>query len=205
MSINTLIFDLGGVLIDWNPEYVFQKVIPDEARRRYFFENICTYDWNLEQDAGRSLAAGTELLVSQHPDWEMEIRAYYDRWVDMLGEPVHGTVEILKNAIDSPNYRVYALTNWAAETWEIVLKIERFQFLYSFEGVVVSGQEKTRKPLPEIYQILQNRYEVNPQEAIFIDDNFPNVIAARALGMQAIHFKNPEQLMEELKRLNVSL
>lgn len=96
MAIDTLIFDLGGVLIDWNPEYVFRELIPDQERRQYFFEHICTHEWNVEQDAGRSLAEATELLVAQWPDWEPEIRAYYDRWEDMLGGPIPETVELLR-------------------------------------------------------------------------------------------------------------
>lgn len=203
--INTLIFDLGGVLIDWNPEYVFRELIPDEAKREYFFENICTHDWNLEQDAGRPLKEATDLLVNQFPEWEAEIVAYYGRWHDMLGEPDYGTLDLLKKAIEHPDYQVFALTNWAAETWDWVLKIERFQFLHWFDGVVVSGQEKVRKPYPEIYQILLNRYAIQPETAVFTDDNFANVEAAKTHGIHGIHFQKSAQLRQELANLGVFL
>jgi 2-haloacid dehalogenase len=203
--INTIVFDLGGVLVDWNPEYVYRSLIPDPERRRYFFEHICTHDWNIEQDAGRDLNEATQLLVAQFPDWETEIRAYYGRWPEMLGEPIYGTLELLRKAIAHPDYRVYALTNWAAETWEIVLQIERFAFLHWFEGVVVSGQEKTRKPFADIYQILLRRYDITPNDAVFIDDNAANVAAARQQGMKGILFQDPAQLSDELSALGISL
>lgn len=203
--IKTLIFDLGGVLIDWNPDYVFRELIPDEAKRKYFFENICTHDWNLEQDAGRSLWEATDLLVKQFPEWEAEIVAYYGSWHNMLGEPDFGTLDILKKAVEHPDYQVLALTNWAAETWDWVLKIERFQFLHWFDGVVVSGQEKVRKPYPEIYQILLNRYGIQPESAVFTDDNFANVVAAKKHGIHGIHFQSSSQLQQELTNLGVFL
>jgi 2-haloacid dehalogenase len=196
MPINTLIFDLGGVLIDWNPEYVFKEIIPDDDRRQYFFDNICTYVWNIEQDAGRLISVATEQKVAEFPDWEPEIRAYYGRWEEMLGGSIAGTVEILRGAIAHPDYRVYALTNWSAETFPIAK--ERFDFLHWFEGIVVSGDEMTRKPFADIYQILLNRYDVNPTQAIFIDDALHNVEAAEALGIHGIHFKSPEQLRASL-------
>lgn len=203
--INTLIFDLGGVLIDWNPEYVFRELIPDEAKREYFFENICTHDWNLEQDAGRSLSEATDLLVNQFPEWEAEIVAYYGRWHDMLGEPDYETLDLLRKAIDHPDYQVLALTNWAAETWDWVLRIERFQFLHWFDGVVVSGQEKVRKPYPEIYQILLNRYAIQPETAVFTDDNVANVEAAKTHGLHGVHFQTSAQLCQELANVGVFL
>lgn len=194
---NTIIFDLGGVLIDWNPEYVFRELIPDEGRRRFFFENICTHDWNVEQDAGRPLAVATEILVGQYPDWESEIRAFYGRWEDMLGGPIHGTVELFRELKEAGRYRLLALTNWSGETFPIAL--ERYEFLHWFEGIVVSGYEKTRKPFPDIYQILLNRYKVAPGEAIFIDDAAPNVHGAEALGIKGVHFRGAEALRETLR------
>ena len=167
--ISTIIFDLGGVLIDWNPEYVFRELIPDEERRRFFFENICTHEWNIEQDAGRLLSDATEMLVAEHPDWEPEIRAFYDRWEDMLGGPIPETVELLREIRDKGEHRLLALTNWSHETFPVAL--QRYEFLHWFEGIVVSGEEKTRKPFADIYGILLDRYEVTPEEAVFIDDS----------------------------------
>jgi 2-haloacid dehalogenase len=203
MSLQTIVFDLGGVLIDWNPEYVFRHLIPDAEKRRFFFENICTHDWNIEQDAGRSLHDATELLVREWPDWEPEIRAFYDRWEDMLGGPIHDTVQLLDELKNAHPQRLLALTNWSAETFPVAL--DRYDFLHWFEGIVVSGDEKTRKPFPDIYQILLDRYEVPAATAVFIDDNFGNVEAARAMGMHGIHFKSAEQLREGLRDLGVGV
>ena len=197
----TIIFDLGGVLIDWNPEYVFRQVIPDAERRQYFFENICTHDWNVEQDAGRRIADAERLLIAQFPDWEAEILAFYGRWVEMLGGPIQETVEILGELRDRGEHRLLALTNWSNETFPVAL--ERYDFLQWFEGIVVSGDEQTRKPFPDIYQILLDRYAVNPTDAYFIDDALKNVQGAENLGITGIHFQSPGGLRQALKDLNL--
>lgn len=201
MNINTLIFDLGGVLIDWNPEYVFREVIPDPERRRFFFENICTHEWNVQQDAGRPLAEATEMLVRQHPEWESEIRDYYGRWEEMLGGPIYDTVDLLRELRDHNSFRLLALTNWSGETFPVALA--KYEFLHWFEGIVVSGDEKTRKPFADIYEILLTRYEVNPAQAIFIDDSSTNVEGAEAVGINGIHFQNTAQLKETLREWGI--
>ena len=198
-KINTIIFDLGGVLIDWNPLYVFTDLISDAERRTYFFEEVCPTHWNEQQDAGNLIALATEERIALFPEWEHEIRAYYGRWVEMLGEANHGTVEILKTLIDSPDYKIYALTNWSAETFPIAKSMERFQFLHWFEGTLVSGEEMMIKPQPEIFELILNRYNIDRTKAIFIDDNIKNVQASNTVGLQAIHFQSSEQLAEELK------
>jgi 2-haloacid dehalogenase len=196
MQLKTIIFDLGGVLIDWNPEYVFQRLIPNDDTRRFFFENVCTHDWNIEQDAGRSLKDATESLVRDWPEWETEIRAYYGRWEEMLGGPIHDTVALLQELRDSGQYRLLALTNWSAETFPVALA--RYDFLHWFEGIVVSGTEKTRKPFADIYQILLDRYEVDPSTAVFIDDAPRNVAGAEAVGIRGIHFQGAADLRIQL-------
>ena len=195
--ISTIIFDLGGVLIDWNPEYVFRHLIPDPERRHYFFENICTHDWNVEQDAGRSIAEATQLLVSQHPEWEAEILAYYGRWEEMLGGPIPETVELFRELRERGGHRLLALTNWSNETFPVAL--DRYDFLHWFEGIVVSGDEKTRKPFPDIYEILLDRYAVNPEEAIFIDDSLKNIEGAEAVGINGVHFQGAAALRNTLR------
>ncbi|MCC7244735.1 MAG: HAD family phosphatase [Saprospiraceae bacterium] len=194
--LDTIVFDLGGVLVDWNPEYVFRTVIPDTDKRQFFFENICTHDWNIEQDAGRTLEAGTQLLVDQWPEWETEIRAFYGRWEEMLGGPIQPTVELLRELKADGRYRLLALTNWSAETFPKALEL--YDFLHWFEGIVVSGAEMTRKPFPEIYNILIERYALTPHKAVFIDDNLANVTAAQEAGLQGIHFKDAAQLRQAL-------
>ncbi len=199
--VTTVIFDLGGVLIDWNPEYVFRKVIPDEAKRRYFYENICTHEWNVEQDAGRALTTATEILVNDWPGWEPEIRAFYGHWEEMLGGVFDDTIEVLRELRDRRRHRLLALTNWSAETFPVAL--ERYEFLHWFEGIVVSGAEKTRKPFASIYQILLDRYAVDPAEAVFIDDSLKNVQGAETVGIRGIHFQGAAHLRQALKKLGV--
>jgi len=197
-SINTIIFDLGRVLIDWNPRYVFDdNYFESEEKRQFFFNSVCTSDWNEEQDAGRSIVEATQLLVKQFPDWEKPIRDYYGRWTDMLNGPIHETVELFRELKEKDSYKIYALTNWQEGLFDIALV--RYNFLHWFDGRVVSGEEKTRKPFPDFYQVLLNRYQVNPSGAIFIDDNLRNVKAAEELGINSIHFQSTPQLRQQLE------
>ncbi len=197
-SITTIIFDLGGVLIDWNPRHLYQKIFKTEEEITWFLENVCTPEWNEQQDAGRSFEDATKELVQKFPEHEHAIRAWYDRWQETIHGPIHETVEILRSIRDSRRYRLYALTNWSAETFPWAL--ENFEFLHWFEGIVVSGVEKTRKPFPEFYEILLNRYNIVPENSIFIDDNLKNVEAARAIKIDAIHFQGAGNLKAELRR-----
>jgi 2-haloacid dehalogenase len=136
-------------------------------------------------------------LLQNTPHHEANIRAFYGRWEEMLGDAIEGTVEIFKELKDSGKYKIYALTNWSAETFPMALQ-QRYEFLNWFDGMVVSGTEKMRKPAPEFYQILLDRYNVNPQESLFIDDNYRNILAAEKMGINCIHFTSPEKLREEL-------
>jgi 2-haloacid dehalogenase len=176
---------------------LYRKLFADEQEMQDFLANITTPDWNEEQDAGRSLQEGTDLLVQQHPQHEANIRAFYDRWDEMLGDPIAGTIALFKQLKESGKYKIYALTNWSAETFPVAL--ERYDFMGWFDGIVVSGAEKMRKPAPEFYQLLLDRYNVNPQEALFIDDNLRNVLAAQKMGITSIHFTSAEQLKSELE------
>ena len=200
--IDTIIFDLGGVLIDWNPEYVYLDVFNgDRKKMQWFFDNICTNDWNENQDEGYPMAKATEERVALFPEYEHLIRMFYGRWVDMLGDALTETVDILNKLIKSNNYKVVALTNWSHETFPIALN--RFDFLHRFEGIVVSGEEQTRKPFPDIYKITLKRYNIIAENSIFIDDNLRNVNAANALGINGVHFKNASLLIEQLKHYNI--
>jgi 2-haloacid dehalogenase len=201
LMINTIIFDLGAVLIDWNPHYMYRTIFNNEEEMKNFLANVTTSDWNEEQDAGRSLQEGTEILIKQFPDHEDNIRAFYTRWEEMLGDAFWDTVEIFRELKDSNKYKIYALTNWSAETFP--LAVSKFDFLNWFDGIVVSGVEKMRKPSPEFYQILLDRHEVKPEEALFIDDNYRNILAAEHLGIQSIHFTSATALKEKLLELGV--
>ncbi|MCC9165359.1 HAD family hydrolase [Pontibacter harenae] len=198
---NTIIFDLGAVLIDWNPHYLYRKLFKEEADMLHFLENICTPDWNEEQDAGRSLQEATDLLVAQCPEHEENIKAFYGRWEEMLGGAIEGTVEIFNELKEKNKYKFYALTNWSEETFPIAQ--ERFEFLNWFDGIVVSGTEKDRKPFPSFYNTLLNRYNLKPEETLFIDDNLRNIKAAEEIGIPSIHFTSPEALREALQEKGV--
>jgi len=201
-DINTIIFDLGGVLIDWNPRYVFDNDYFDTIEKRdHFLENICTDAWNENQDAGYPIAKATEEKIAVFPEWETAIRDYYGRWTKMLHGPIDETLDIFRDLKKNSKLKIYALTNWSAETFPIAL--ERFDFLQWFDGMAVSGIEKTRKPFPEFYQVLLNRYHVKPEEALLIDDNLRNVKAGEFLGIQGIHYKNASELRTQLIDLHL--
>ena len=203
-TIDTIIFDLGGVLIDGNPKYLYRNVFEnDEQKMNWFLGTICTNEWNLEQDAGRTLKEGTELLIEQFPNYEALIRLYYDQWSQMLGGPITGTVALLRQLKSRNMHNIYALTNWSAETFPIAF--ERFEFLNDFKGIVVSGEEKTRKPFRKIYKITLDRYGITPEKAVFIDDNIENVETANKMGMNGIHFNNADQLRQNLIAMGIEL
>ncbi len=198
-QIETIVFDLGGVLIDWNPDYVFSKIFSSEEQMRWFYDNICTPDWNEEQDAGKSLQLATEELVKKFPEHETNIRMYYGRWKEMLGGPIHETVDVLRHLKHNTNYHLYALTNWSAETFPVALG--RYEFLHWFHGRLVSGEEKIRKPFKEIYELLIKRFNIVPSRAIYIDDNARNLFPAKELGFHVIHFQTPKQFKNELRNI----
>jgi 2-haloacid dehalogenase len=196
-SITTAVFDLGAVLIDWNPRYVFRSMFADEAAMEHFLATVTTPEWNAEQDRGRTLAEATAILVAQHPEHTDLIEAYYGRWDEMVGEPIAGTVELVKQ-LKATGIRLVALTNWSAETFPRVR--HRLGFLDHFEAVLVSGTVGLIKPDPAIYLLLIERHAVDVRHSMFIDDSIRNVEAAAALGFDAVHFRSPGQLAEELRR-----
>jgi 2-haloacid dehalogenase len=203
-SIDTIVWDLGGVLVDWSPLYVYDdSYFADPADRDFFFKHICTSDWNEQQDAGYPLQKATDEKLAEFPQpkWEQPIRDFYGRWIEMLKGPLPETVELFKTLKAKEQYRFYALTNWSNENFHIAL--QRFDFLHWFDGRLVSGQEGTRKPFPEFYQLLFTRYQINPARSIFIDDNLRNVKAGEQMGMNSIHFQSAAQLQASLQELGV--
>ena len=200
-KFETVIFDLGGVLIDWNPDYVYRTIFNDETKMREFYSEVCTSEWNEEQDAGRGLKEATEELVARFPNEEQNIRAYYDRWEEMLKGEIEGTVAVFEKIKQKSEVKLYALTNWSAETFPVALK--RFPFLQWFDGRLVSGEERMRKPYKEIYELLLNRFNIIADTAVYIDDNERNLKPPREMGIHTILFKSPAQLEEELKEIGI--
>ncbi len=196
-NYSNLVFDLGAVLIDWNPRYLYNKIFATAAETDFFLNHVCTSAWNEEQDGGRSLQEATEMLVDKFPKFEAEIRAYYGRWKEMLGGPIEETVDILRELKESNQYKLYALTNWSNETFPLALLT--YPFLQWFDGIVVSGREKIRKPDAAFYNLLINRYELDASSTLFIDDNERNIHGAAVCGIDGVHFTSAAQLTAILK------
>ncbi|MDR6545036.1 2-haloacid dehalogenase [Chryseobacterium rhizosphaerae] len=203
MNIKNIIFDFGGVLVDWNPRYFFKDYFNDDEKMEYFLENIAQDEWNIEQDRGRSLSEGTEIQVKKFPEWEKEIRAFYDNWTVMLKSDIPQNVEILRK-LKNTDYHLFGLTNWSEETFPYAL--ENYNFFQIFEGkIVVSGTEKLIKPDPKIWHVLLERYNIHAEESVFIDDNSKNIEMAKTLGFMTIHVTPEMNLELELAGLGVKI
>lgn len=199
-QIDTVIFDLGNVLIGWDPRRLYRQLIPDEARMEWFLREVCNSEWNEQQDAGRSWAEATALLRERFPEHAELIDAYHLRWEETLVGAMEDSVALLA-ALRTRGVRLLALTNWSQETFPIAR--QRFPFLQWFEGIVVSGEERLIKPDPRIYQRLLERYRVEPSTALYIDDSARNVAAAEALGMHGWWFRDADGLRQQLTELKL--
>jgi len=197
--VAAVVFDLGGVLVDWNPRHLYRKIFPgDEAGMEHFLANVCTPDWNEELDAGRTFAEAVPALQQRHPEYADAIAAFWDRWDEMCPGPIPGGPELLYE-VKAAGYPVYALSNWSAETWPRIQ--HRFDFFSAFDGIVISGAVGIKKPDPAIYRHLIETHALEPAATLFIDDSAPNVEAALDFGLQAIHFQSPPQLRQALHLL----
>ena len=201
-KIRTVVFDIGGVLIDWNPRHLFRKVFDSGEEMEWFLANVCTYEWNVQQDGGKLFSVATAELQEKFPGYRDRIALYYGRWEEMLNGEISGTVEIFRR-LKSAGMPLYALSNWSHEAFPVAYN--RYDFMKLFDGMVVSGYEKLLKPDHAIYRVLMKRYNVNPAESVYIDDNKPNADAAAELGFNAIHFTSPEQLRIELNALGLNV
>jgi 2-haloacid dehalogenase len=195
VSTKAVVFDLGGVLIDWDPRYLFRKLLADEAAVEEFLDTVCTPKWNAELDRGRPFAEGVAELVERHPEHAAAIAAYHERWPEMLAGDLPGTVEVLAE-LRAAGVPLYALTNWSAETFAITRG--RFEWLDWFDGLLVSGEERMTKPDPAFFRLLLDRFGLDPGATVFVDDSEANVAAARELGIDAVRFTGPDQLRREL-------
>jgi 2-haloacid dehalogenase len=193
---SVVVFDLGGVLVDWNPRYLYRKLFNgDVAAMEMFLTEVCTPDWNERQDAGRRFAEAEAALIRHHPDKAKLIRAWHARFDEMIAGAIDGTVAVLEE-LKARGAPLYALTNWSAETF--APQRGRFPFLGHFQGILVSGDEGVIKPDPRIFRLLLQRFDLRAEDAVFIDDNPVNVRAAGGLGIHGIHFRSPGALREEL-------
>jgi 2-haloacid dehalogenase len=194
-KIDHIVFDIGKVLIHYDPNLPYTRVIPDEEERKWFFENVCTHEWNLEQDRGRKWEDAEALLVAQFPEREEQIRAFRKYWHEMVPYAYDGSVKIMESLIDK-GHDVTMLTNFAADTFAEARKI--FPFLNKPRGVTVSGEIGLIKPDVAIYEKHARDFGLTPEASIFIDDSQANVEGARAAGWQAVHFKDAETLRQDL-------
>lgn len=196
--IRHLIYDFGAVLVDWDPRRLYVPYFGDEARADWFLTEICPYEWNAQVDAGRSPKEVTEERVALFPEWEKEIRLYFDRWIDMMGDGIPG-MEALVRDYKARGYGAWGLTNWSWETFPLIR--DRYPVFGLLDGFVVSGKEKTIKPGPRIYRILLERYGLRAEECIFIDDNPKNTAGAEAVGIRGLVFQDAAQLRRDLDRI----
>jgi len=198
-NINSIIFDFGGVLVDWNPRYMYKDVFENNSEMELFLTQICSEDWNLQQDKGRSLSEGTRVLQDKFPEHRTNIQLYYDQREKMLKSDIPENVAILPQL--KLKYKLYGLTNWSAETFPVALK--RFSFFKYFDGIVVSGEEKMVKPDEEIFYLMLKRFGLEAENCLFIDDNLKNINTAKKLGFSTIHLKEMTDLKTELSLLGI--
>jgi HAD superfamily hydrolase (TIGR01509 family) len=196
-----VVFDLGYVLLLWDPRFLYRDVFAgDEERMEWFLANICTSEWNIEQDKGRSFEDAVRILVAEHPHHAPHIHAYHERWHETLPGAIDGTVEILEE-LDGKGVPLYAITNFNGPKFRETQR--RFDFLNRFRDVVVSGEVGMLKPDSRIFEHFLERNALAAADCLFIDDSHDNVVGAREVGLDAIHFNSPENLRLELYRRNL--
>jgi 2-haloacid dehalogenase len=200
MAVDHVVFDVGNVLIEWDPQHLYRKLIPDAAARARFLAEICTPEWNIEQDRGRLWADAVAERTALFPDHARLIRAFDERWPEMVPGEVPGSVALLE-ALRGAGVPLYAITNFSAE--KFVLAQSRFPFLTQFRDVVVSAEERLLKPDPAIYRVLLERNGLQASRCLFIDDSEKNVRGAEAVGMRAHHFRDAAGLAADLRGLGL--
>ncbi|WP_404933409.1 HAD family hydrolase [Nitratireductor sp. L15S-10] len=201
-QIRHVVFDIGRVLIHYDPEIPYRHLIPDDGRRRWFLENVCTGEWNVEQDRGRKWEDAEALLIAEHPAEEENIRGFRRHWHEMVPHAYDDSVAILEALIDA-GHDVTMLTNFADDTF--VEARRRFAFLNRPRGVTVSGEIGLIKPDRAIYDTHVESFGLEPAATLFIDDSEKNVEGARDAGWQAVHFSGAEKLRQDLARFGFTV
>jgi len=199
--IKNIVFDFGAVLLDWNPHYLFDDYFKDKEKCEYFLSEVCCFAWNHQMDNGKPISQGVAERIALFPQWEKEIRMYYERWIEMIGDRIPGMLDLQKE-LKAKGYKLYGLTNWSAETFPLVRNNETFDIL---DGMVVSGEEKIVKPDPAIFQCLLDRYNLKADECVFMDDVQINVYGSIAMGFHGIVFKNAAETRKALVELGVDV
>lgn len=194
--MKNIVFDFGGVLVDWNPHHLYDKYFGSREKAEWFLNNICLYSWNLQMDGGKPFAEGVAELQAEHPEWSEAIAIYHTRWIEMMNGEIEGMASVIRR-LKMAGYGVYGLTNWSAETFPMIR--DTYPVFQEFDGIVVSGEEHLLKPDEAIYRCLLERYALQAEESLFVDDNADNVAGARNVGMKAIRFTSVVELERELK------
>jgi len=200
-NIDAIVFDLGNVLIPWDPRNLYRQLFPgDPEGMERFIATVCTPAWNDTLDSDQSFAEGTAELIRRHPGQESLIRAYDERWEEMLGDPIGENVALLAE-LSRANWPLYALSNWSKDKFPVARA--KFGFFSLFKGMVISGEEGFRKPNPAIFRLLLDRYSLDPARTVFIDDTLMHIEAAKSLGFITIRHNSPGQLRIDLGKLGV--
>lgn len=201
MAVTHFLFDIGNVLVDWNPDHLFRDIFDDPGERDFFLTEVCPQSWNIEQDRGRSWPDGIAEAKMRHPDYAEAIQAYWDRWLDTIAGPIHETVNI-QQSLRSRGYPVFALSNFARETFALA-EVE-YPFLKDFDGRIISAHEGMVKPDPAIFRLAEERFNLPRETTLFIDDSEANIATAREFGFQIHHFSEPPALKTHLRELGIA-
>ena len=194
------LFDLGGVFFDWDPNYFFKDIFDNVEEREYFLTEVCNDDWNIQQDAGRTIKEAEAVLIPKFPQYEKEIKMYYKNHRNMIIGTFNASIKVL-DKLKKQNYECYVLSNWSAETF--VGMTDDYPFLQLFNGLLISGEDKLAKPDAAIYELAISRFNLIPQETVFIDDKLENIEAAKKLNLNTIHLVDPNIIEQEIDKFLV--
>ena len=196
-SYMKFLFDLGGIFFDWDPHHFFKDIFDTIDERKYFLTEVCSDEWNIKQDAGRTIEEAESELIPIFPHYEKEIKMYYKYHRNMIRGTFDLSIKVLEK-LKKQNYKCYVLSNWSAETF--VGMTDDYPFLKLFNGMLISGEDKLMKPDPAIYKLAINRFNLNPNETIFIDDKLENIQAAQNLNLLTIHLTDPNKIEYEINK-----